>query len=48
MTKQEIEAFVRKVLTESFHQKADPETVKAVAEKMAKTIPQGSTKRRAA
>jgi hypothetical protein len=39
MTKRQIEAFVRKVLVESFNQKADQKTVRAVAAKLAKTMP---------
>jgi hypothetical protein len=45
MTKHEIEAFVRKMLKDTFNQKADAETVRSVAAKLAKALPQASVKK---
>jgi hypothetical protein len=39
------EAFVRRVLTESFKQKADAETVRAVAEKISRIIDESAPKK---
>lgn len=39
MTASQAEDLVRRVLTESFHQKVDPETLSAIAEKVSKSIP---------
>jgi hypothetical protein len=39
------EAFVRKVLTETFKQKADAETVRAVAKKVSQAVIEGAAKK---
>jgi hypothetical protein len=39
------EAFVRKVLTEAFKQKADAKTVRAVAEKVSQVVAESAPKR---
>lgn len=39
------EAFVRKILTETFKQKADAETVRAVAEKVSQVVAESAPKK---
>jgi hypothetical protein len=39
------EAFVRRVLTQSFRQKADAETVRSVAEKLAQIVADSAPKK---
>lgn len=39
MIASQAEDLVRRVLTESFHQKVNPETLSAIAEKVSKSIP---------
>jgi GH35 family endo-1,4-beta-xylanase len=39
------EAFVRKILTQTFKQKADSETVRAVAEKVSQVVAESASKK---
>jgi hypothetical protein len=41
----EAEAFVRRVLSKSFKQKADPDTVRAVAEKVSQVLAESAPKK---
>jgi hypothetical protein len=44
-TRSDAEALVRRVLTESFKQKADAETVRTVAEKISRIIAESASKK---